>query len=450
MRKIILIFKIYLVILLPVSLLGQTYTLKQCVEYAQKNNSNIKMSEYDKSVAEKRVSEQIGSGLPQIDATGTYIDNLKIATTLLPGEIMGMPGIMIPVKMGVPYTASGGLVLKQKIYDPLFWVGLKATKISEDFSEQNIRRTTEQTSYNVSRVYLQAMIIKKQLNTLISTREFSEKMLTSTELKYKNGMARKVDVDKLKVNFNNIVSAVQQTELGYKQILNNLKYLMGMPVESNLVLSEEESSIDMNAYELIQGKGEFLENRVDYQLLKTNVSIQEADKERYVSQFYPTLSFNASYSYQAMRKEFDFFKSGRDWFPSSTIGLTLSVPIFDGLQRIFRVSQADLNVKRAEENLKMSVEAMKVEVSNYEIQYRNALDNIKNEHENLNLAENVYKNTQLDFNEGRANSLELIQSESSYTEAQNNYYNKLLSLYLARLDIEQSKGTIMNFINNIK
>ena len=450
MKKTIFNFKIYLFILLPYALFGQSYSLKQCVEYAAKNNSNIKMSEYDQVIAEKRVSEQIGSGLPQIDASGNYTDNLKIATTLLPGEIMGMPGTMIPVKFGVPYTVSGGLVLKQKIYDPLFWVGLKATKISRDYSEQNIRRTNEQTSYTVSRAYLQAMIVKKQLNTIKATREFSEKALASTELKYKNGMARKVDVDKLKVNFNNIVSAEQQTELSYKQILNSLKYLMGMPVESNLVLSDAEAAIDMDAYEQIQGKGDFLKNRVDYQLLKTNVTIQEADKERYVAQFLPSLSFNAAYNYQAMRKEFDFFKSGRDWFPNSSIGLTLSIPIFDGLQRIFRVSQADLSVMKAEENLKMSTEAMKVEVSNYEIQYRNALDNIKNEHENLNLAESVYKNTQLDFNEGRASSLELIQSESSYTEAQNNYYNKLLSLYLARIDIEQSKGTIMNFINNLK
>jgi outer membrane protein TolC len=408
------------------------------------------MSEYDKIVAEKKVSEQIGSGLPQIDASGNYTDNLKIATTLLPGEIIGAPGTMVPVKMGVPYTVTGSLVLKQKIYDPLFWVGLKATKISRDFSEQNIRRTNEQTSYTVSRAYLQAMIIKKQLNTLNATREFSEKALASTELKYQNGMAKRIDVDKLKVNFNNIVSAVQQTELSYKQILNNLKYLMGMPIENNLVLSEAESAIDMDAYEQIQGRGDFIQNRSDYQLLKTNVTIQEANKELYISQYLPTLSFNASYNYQAMRQEFDFFKSGRDWFPSSTIGLSLSIPIFDGLQKVFRVSQADLNVQKAEENLKMSVEAMKVEVSNYEIQYRNALDNIKNEHENLNLAESVYKNTQLDFNEGRASSLELIQSESSYTEAQNNYYNKLLSLYLARLDIEQSKGTITNFINNLK
>jgi outer membrane protein len=450
MKKTIFNFKIYLFILLPYVLFGQTYTLKQCVEYAAINNSNIKMSEYDKIVAEKKVSEQIGSGLPQIDASGNYTDNLKIATTLLPGEIIGAPGTMVPVKMGVPYTVTGSLVLKQKIYDPLFWVGLKATKISRDFSEQNIRRTNEQTSYTVSRAYLQAMIIKKQLNTLNATREFSEKALASTELKYQNGMAKRIDVDKLKVNFNNIVSAVQQTELSYKQILNNLKYLMGMPIENNLVLSEAESAIDMDAYEQIQGRGDFIQNRSDYQLLKTNVTIQEANKELYISQYLPTLSFNASYNYQAMRQEFDFFKSGRDWFPSSTIGLSLSIPIFDGLQKVFRVSQADLNVQKAEENLKMSVEAMKVEVSNYEIQYRNALDNIKNEHENLNLAESVYKNTQLDFNEGRASSLELIQSESSYTEAQNNYYNKLLSLYLARLDIEQSKGTITNFINNLK
>jgi outer membrane protein TolC len=104
----------------------------------------------------------------------------------------------------------------------------------------------------------------------------------------------------------------------------------------------------------------------------------------------------------------------------------------------------------AEDNLKLTEQSIKVEVSNYEIQYHNALDNIKNEKENLTLAESVYNNTQLEFQQGTASSLDLVQAESAFREAQNTYFNKLLNLYIARLDVEKSKGSLMNFINNLK
>jgi outer membrane protein TolC len=151
-----------------------------------------------------------------------------------------------------------------------------------------------------------------------------------------------------------------------------------------------------------------------------------------------------------MRQEFNIFAPGHEWYENSSIGLSLNIPIFSGFQRISRLQQSKLNIMEAEDNLKLTEQSIKVEVSNYEIQYHNALDNIKNEKENLTLAESVYNNTQLEFQQGTASSLDLVQAESAFREAQNTYFNKLLNLYIARLDVEKSKGSLMNFINNLK
>jgi len=91
---------------------------------------------------------------------------LKLITQLLPGELLGKPGTFIPIQFGTKYDATGTLSLTQKIFDPSFWVGLKAAKISEDMSEQNIHKTTEQTLYDVSSAYYKSSIIQKQLNNL--------------------------------------------------------------------------------------------------------------------------------------------------------------------------------------------------------------------------------------------------------------------------------------------
>jgi outer membrane protein len=438
---------LFLVLCLP--LFGQTYSLKQCIEYARKNNSNVKIASLDSDISGKMVNEQIGKALPQIDLTGSLDDNLKITTQLLPGELMGQPGTYVPVKFGTKYNFNAKLSLTQKIFDPSFWVALKASKISATISEQNIQKTDEQTIYDVSLAYYRASIIKKQLENLQVILAASERTLKSTELKYKNGLVKKIDVDKIKVSYNNTNSQVQQTELSYKQALNNLKYYMGMPVESSILITESlPDYTDTTAQ--TNSNNNFIENRIDYQIQKTNVTLYEADKQNNISAYLPSLSFYANYSYQAMRSEFDLFKSGKEWYNSSAIGLELKIPVFSGFQRYSRVEQSQLNIEKAQENLKLTEQSIKVELSNYYIQFHNAIDNIQNEKENLALAESVYKNTQLEFSQGTGSSLDLVQTEGSLRETQNNYYNKLLTLYIAKLDLEKSQGTLINFINNLK
>jgi outer membrane protein TolC len=427
---------------------GQEYSLKECLDYAKMNNSNIRISLYDAEISSKQVNEQIGTALPQIDFSGTLTDNLKVSTTLLPGILFGQPGTMIPVKMGVKYNSTASLKLTQKIFDPSFWVALKAANLSENLSKQSIQKTDEQTEYDVAAAYYNALVLKMQLDNLSAILSASEKNLKSAELKYENGIVKKVDVDKIRISYNSTKSQVDLAELNYKQTLNNLKYQMGMPVDNEITLNGVLPAADL--YFKQENRDALnINDRIDYQILQTNVRLYEADKQYNIASYFPTLSFNANLTYTAMRDEFDFFKA-KPWYNSSAVGLELKIPIFSGFSRYSRVEQAGLNLDIARERLMLTEQAIKVEVSNYDIQYTNALNNIKNEKDNLDLAESVYNNVQLEYSQGTGSSLELTQAESALRETQNNYYNRLLSLYMARLDLEKSKGTLNNFINNIQ
>jgi len=425
----------------------QGLSLNQCIDYALSNNSNIKTSTYDQVITQKKINEQVGSALPQISASGSLDDNLKVATQLMPGELMGRPGTFFPVQMGTAYSMSASARLEQKIYDPMFWVGLKAAKISRAQSTLNLQKTKEQTTYSVCRIYYQTLTIQKQCQILASILTATEQTLKAIELKYSNGLVKKVDVDKIRVNYNNAFSGLQQTELNYKQSLNNLKYQMGMPLDSSLLLSDTSLNDEFEKPESDTENDNCYEKRIDYQLLKINLKLQETDRSRNISGYLPSLSFNAKYNYQSMPDNFTF---GDDWYESSGIGLSLTIPIFDGFQKGARLAQSKYSIEKAKETIKSAEQLIKVDVANYEMQYRNALDNIGNEKVNMVLAEDVYKNMQMSYQQGAGSSLELIQAESSLREAQNNYFNKLLSLYTARLDLEQSKGTLMNFIEHQK
>ncbi len=424
-------------------------TLKECINYSLINNGNIKIANYNVNISQKKVTEQIGNYLPQINVSGELDDNLKIATQLMPAEMMGgTPGTYIPVKFGNKYSMSGGVQLTQKLYDPTSLLMIKTAKINKTASVLNQQQASELTVFNISLVYYQTLVIKMQLNVLKSTLTISELSLKAIELKYKNGMAKKIDVDKIRVSYNNIKSQLEQTELSYSQSLNTLKYNMGMPVDSSIALADTTINISKYLLENDTVRKLQIENIIDYQQKKTNLSLMQLDKKTKVSAFLPSLSFFGNYNYNAMRQEFTFFDANKDWYPSSGIGIKLSIPIFDGLQRNSRLAQSELNMKIAKENLLLTEQSIKVDISNYETQYKNALDNINREKENLDLAESVYKNTQLEYQQGAGSTLDLIQSESSYTIAQNTYFNKLLALCIVRLELEKAKGNLMKFINN--
>jgi outer membrane protein len=433
-----------LLLMFQISAFGQSLTLKQCIEYAKNNNSDIKMANYESIVSDKKISEQKGSYLPALDFSSTYTDNVKLSSQLMPGELFGKPGTFVVLQTGVKYGLSNTIKLTQNIFSPSYFSSLTTAKINKQLADQNQKKTMEQTVYNVSRTYYKTLIIGKQLNTLQVILSASEQSLASTELKYKTGVAKKIEVDKLKVSYNSTKSQLQQYELSYKQSLNTLKYAMGMPLDNDIRLTDTLYNVEENISSLTNDN--YLDKRIDYQIEKINLLLKESERSKNISAFLPSLSFFAKYTYDAMGQKF----FNQDWYPGASVGLTLSVSIFDGFQKNSKLSQAEVNIKKAEENIKSTEQYIKVEVSNYEIQYRNALDNIKNEKENLELAESVYKNTQLDYQHGASTSLDLIQAESSFREAQNNYYNKLLDLYLARLDLERSKGSIINYINNLK
>ena len=429
---------------------GQSLSIRQCIDYATKNSQNQKIAGYELVVAKQKIKEQIGSMLPQIDGSASYINNLKLQKSVLPGAMFGSP-TDLTITMGTQYNGAAGLQLTQKIFDPTFTVALKAAKLNQEYYQQNQQKVLEQTVYKVCSSYYQCLIITKQYSKLQATLASTEKLLAITELKFKNGMANKIDLDKIRVSYNSVHSQLDQCDLNYKQSLNSLKFEMGMPVETAIVLSDTTSvEINIDGALNVVKNGFNVDDLIDFRLKKTNLKAQELQKRQHVMGYLPTLNFSAGYNYNAIRKEFNFFDQNLPWYNSSNIGFSLKVPVFDGFQRKSRIEQSKMNVLIAKENVNVMEQSIKLNIANYEMQYKDAIDNIRNEKENFELAQSVYANSQLQYKEGLGSALDLVQAESSLRESQNNYFNKLFSLFIARLDLEQSKGTLMNYVNNFK
>lgn len=455
-----------LVLLLPLTLPASAQTapgpaaisIREAIDYANQHNRNIRIAQYDEQVAQEQVKEVKGRALPQANVNGSFEDRLLLPQLVLPSGLAGPvagggsgEGQRIP--MGLKYNSSLTAEVTQKIIDPSLWVGLQAVKTSQKLYQQQTQQVSEQTAYNIAEAYYQAIVAEKQLQLLRSNIASTQQTLQTTELQFTNGVAKQVDVNRLRVNASNLQSQIRQAELNLEQVHNRLKYQMGMPLTQPVVLTDttltfrEDESVLANLLE------NFQENRLDYQILQTNLELQELDRKNNASGYYPTLSGYANYGYQGQGGNFGLFKTQNNgWldYNTSSIGLRLNIPVFDGLQRNARIQQSRIKTIQLEENIQLTKQTIDLEVSNALTQYRNTLQRIEAEQQNVALAREVYQVTQLEFREGVGTSTAVVEAETSLRQAQNTYTTTLLDLYTARLDLEKAKGNLLGYLIQFK
>lgn len=441
----------------------ENYSIKACLEYAAEHSSQLKVAKYNEDIAMQQTNEVVGRALPQANINGTWEDKLKVPLLIIPGGFGGAAstgpgsssttpttGEATKIRMGYQFNTSVVGEVTQMIVDPAFGVGLKAAKQSAVLYKQQSQQVSEKAVYNIASAYYQSVVLQKQLAYLQSNLVSTQRTLATTELKLKNGVAKQVDVSRLRVNANNLQSQIRQTELSLKQALNTLKFQMGMPLSQPIYLTDTSLVVQNEERALAEGSDDYTAQRIDYKLLETNLRLQQLDKANHLRGYFPSLTAFANYGYQAQGPDFGFVKMpSTNWveYTTSSIGLRLRVPIFDGLQRNARVQQSKLKIDQIEENLTLSKQTIGLEVANAMTQYRNTLERIEAEGQNVQLAEEVYQVTQLEFKEGVSTSLDLITAETSLRQAQNTYTQTLLNLYTARLDVERAKGNLSTYFN---
>lgn len=422
---------------------GKTYqfNLQQCLEYAFANQDSMKNARLDIESAEYRVKETIGIGLPQIDGTAQFQDFLKIPTTLIPGEFFGEEaGTFIPVKFGVKYQSSAGLSVSQLLFNGSYLVGLKASKTYRELSQRSLTRTKVQTEVSVTKAYYQVLVNAEQINLLdANIKQLKQQVDETTELN-KQGFVEKVDLDRLRVLYNNLITSRENTirllALGYQL----LKFQMGMPVSENLVLTDKIENIRLDNTAPLPTDTTAYRNRPEYALFETQKKLNELNLQRIRSQFLPSLAAfgNTSYNYQAER----FRDLWDQKFPTTVVGLQLNVPIFSGFQRLNQVRQARIEVQKTENTLGTLKNAINLEQDVARTNYENGIQSLNNQRNNRALAQEVLRVSRIKYEQGVGSSLEVTQAQTALQEAENNYIQALYDALISKVDLDKAYGRI--------
>jgi outer membrane protein TolC len=368
-------------------------------------------------------------------------DFLNIPTTLVPGEFFGAPaGTYIPVQFGTKYTASYGVTAEQVLFDGQVFVGLQARKTSIDLRESQVAVTKELIKANVYKIYYQLVIGRKQISTLDANIARQEKLLHDTKAMFENGFQEKLDVDKVNVSLSNLRTEKLKVENMLASGTAGLKYLMGMPMKEQLVLTDTVGEADLKEGILYDSIN--YADRKEYQLLQNTEKLQKYDIKRWNMLYIPTLRTTFSWSRNAQRNKFDLLKKGEPWFSNTFISFQLSVPIFDGFRKDAMVRQAKLNVQKTRDNIVDLQNRINYEADSSLINLRNALATLNSQSANMTLAEQIYNQTKKKYEAGLGSNLEITNAETELRTAQNNYYAAMYDAIIARIDYLKAVGKL--------
>ena len=433
---------------------GLQFTMKQSIAYALRNQKSIENARFETYIAEKRVRELLGIGLPQVTANANYTQYLELPVSVIDIRNFALDPTATPIPEGLPdsiyfQTANFGIKhnasvqgdISQLIFDGSWIVGVQAAKEFTSLSEINMQRTEEEVAVNVAKAYYNALAGEERAKLLGANVTRLKGLLESTKALYEQGFAEKVDVDRLQIQLNNLEveerKVYRLVDLGY----DLLKFQMGMPIEEVIILTDRiDDNVELAPLEELAMDADYSDQRLETQLLKKQIQLNEMDIKRNRLGAFGTLAGFASLNYTTARPTFFKLDLERNWFRSSLFGLQYNVTIFDGLQKKARIEQTTLKIDQLRNNLDMFRESAKLETRSAISSVVNAYADVENAKRNLELSEEVYRISTTKYEEGIGSNLEVIDAESTLLTSQINYLSALYDYNLAKIELRRVQG----------
>lgn len=417
-------------------------TLSEAVNYALKHKSDAVNAHLDVENSEYMIDEVRANALPQLNFEGGLTYNPILQETAM--EFMGESMV---IAMGRPWQSTAVVAFNQQLFNQSVFTGLKAAKTTREFYKINAELTEEQVIEKVANSYFEVYKTKSQLETMERTIKNTTKVRDVIQSLHDTGLAKKIDLDRTTVALNNLKSAYQQLSNALNLQENALKYLIGMDINQEISLPDNTFEVRNN---ILVDESITVDNRTEIKLLEKQSELLVLNQKATKAQTYPSLSLSANYGYLGIGDEFPWFRSypGAYWSDFASIGLNLRIPLFNGGVVRAKTKQTQIEIEKLEVTKNDTRLALDLALQNAITQLNNSLITLSTQEENVNLAKDVLENVENNYKSGLTALTDLLDAETSYADAQNNYTSALLDYKLAEVQLIKAKGELKTLTEN--
>ena len=440
MKQLLVIFT-SLCVLVPVKA-QDVLTLEESLRLGIEKNLSLESSRNEIRKGEHTLSENRAKLLPQINAVAGFNDNFNPPVSVTDGSAYGNP---YNVTKTLQYNASAGIQLQMPLYNQTVYTAVDIARTMNELNRLSYEKAREDLILQISKMYYLSQNTAEQIALIKENISRLNELSSITQAFYDNGMAMEVDVKRVNINLENQRVQYDNAQSMLTQQLNLLKYVIDYPADKEIALTpvdtENTTSVSLTGLD---------NNQYELQLLQSKQKLAEQQRKMIGQGYIPSLSLTGSWMYSAYTdKAKNWFHSGpsNHWYNSSGIGLTLRIPIFDGLDKRAKMKKAKIEIENAKLSYENALKNMQTQYLNATNELMNSQRNFRKQKDNYLLAEDVYQVTTDRYREGIASMTEVLQDEMRMSEAQNNYINAHYNYQVTNLSLLKLTGQLETLFN---
>ena len=459
MKRLIYLTTLTTIFLLGIRVSGQPVTqlslsLKQAQDYALQNNTGMKNAQLDIQMAQKKIWETKAMGLPQVSASGSYTHIFKIPelsfggmsllSTHREGQTLSavptgsgqdsifqnyFPGD--PIKLGVADNATVNLNVNQLIFSGEYIVGLQATKVFYQISQNSLHSTIADLKESVANTYYLVLLMEQNKGILVTSLANVSKTLGDMKEMNKQGFIENTDVDQLELTVHSLENGIRSVENQISASYDLLKFQLGLPFENVISLTDRlDDVVGLSDVAGISSKQFQVQNHINYKIMENQVAVGELNLKRQKSAYLPSLSAYYKHTENLKRADLDFTMK-------DMAGLSLNVPIFSSGMRNVMVQQRVMELEKIRNVKTNVVQGLELDFINSRNTFNSAYDQFVNEKRNIELTSRIYDKTLVKYKEGLSSSMDLTNAQNQYLNAQKNYFTALYSFLVSKNKLEK-------------
>lgn len=408
-------------------------TLDDALTIALSENLTVQVADQEIQRQEYAQKGTYAALFPQVSLDGSYQRTIEKQSMY-----MDMGGTANKITVGTDNNWSGGLNVSMPLVSASLWKSLKISALDVELAVEKARSSRIEMTDQVKRAFYAVLLAEDSYGVFEEAYENAVNNYNDINEKYQRGLVAEYDLIRANVNVRNAEPNLYDAENSLMLTQWQLKALIGMDLEKEIkcIGSLAEYEPELMASHISMDLS--LDNNSDLQQLDIQLDQQEKTIEMQKAQYYPTLNAQFSYQYSSMN---DNFKVGHyQWDPYSTLGLTLSIPVFSGGLKKSNVQQARIGLRQlelqredTERNLRVSVKQSYDQMNTCLKQYIAAKAGVEE-------SEKGYTITMKRYETGEGTLLEINDSQLSLTQSRLNLNQSIYNYLTAKSTLEKTLG----------
>ncbi|MDH4081886.1 MAG: TolC family protein [Nitrospira sp.] len=409
-------------------------SLRDAIQAAIDNNVNVRLLKERIAAAQAQANTSLGALLPNV---GGYLNGrnqtVNLAAFGLPADrLVGLGLTRSVTEPFAVYDARATLV--QNIFSLSLIQRWRAAKSGVDIANFEAEVTKRDVMATVGLLYIEVLRADEAVKAREADIDLAQQLFKLARDRKAAGVATGLDVTREEVQLENDRQRLLVAQNEQESARLNLIRAIGIDFEVRLVLTDELKFLPVKAQSTEQVLTIAHEQRLELRAQEQRQRLASLSLSSVTSERIPTLSLAGDYGWIGVKPQ--------DALATHSIGLTFSIPIFDGGQRESRISESRSRVRQESIRMKDVSDQVNLEVRNALLTLESSQQQVAVAQKGIDLAAKELTFARDRFEAGLTTNIEVTNAQTSMARARDNLIEALFRFNASRINLARAKGEI--------